>query len=157
VKTSLVLLLTIAALGLGAGTAHAQAGGPVPQPPPGPGLTAENPAVRNPGDTYDREMALARDEAVAKKRGERGAKPKGMRAVPAKPEDVAIGSEVRDTKGLVIGTIESLSPAAAVVVSASGKVEVPLEAFGKNSKGLVFGMTKEEFDKLVADANKPAG
>jgi hypothetical protein len=153
VKNSLELLLTAVALGFGAGTAHAQVA-PTTSPPPGVGV-AESSGVRNSADSYDRETDRVRDEAVEKKRNERDAT-KGMRAVPARPEDVAIGSEVRDSKGAVIGSVESVSMSAAVVVSAGGKVEVPFEAFGKNNKGLLFNMTKEEFDKVVADASKPA-
>jgi hypothetical protein len=140
---------------LATGTAHAQATAPAGAAPSGPGLGAENPAVRNGGDTFDRENATARDAAIASARN-RDAAPRTARAVPAKPADVTVGSEVRDRKGEVIGTIDSVSMAAAVVASPGGKVEVPLEAFGKNNKGLLVGMTKAEFDAAVAAAVKPA-
>jgi hypothetical protein len=79
-----------------------------------------------------------------------------VRAVPAKPGDVTAGSDVRDSKGVVLGKVESASMSAAVVATEAGKVEVPLEAFGKNSKGLLLALTKADFDKMVAGANKPA-
>jgi hypothetical protein len=45
-----------------------------------------------------------------------------------------------------------------VIVTAAGKVKVPLNAFGKNRAGLLIGMTKRDFEALVAKANAmPAG
>ena len=154
-KWMLKLAAAGAAAFLATGTACAQTTAPAGAAPSGPGLGAENPAVRNGGDTFDRDNAAARDAAVASARS-RDAAPKTARAVPAKPSDVTAGSEVRDKAGVVIGTIDSVSMAAAVVATPGGKVEVPLEAFGKNNKGLLVGMTKAEFDAAVAAAVKPA-
>lgn len=81
---------------------------------------------------------------------------RGNRAVPATPDDVTVGSEIRDAKGLVLGKVDSVSLSAAVVAAEGGKVEVPLESFGKNNKGLLLSLTKTEFDAIVAGANKPA-
>jgi len=151
-------MLKLAAIGaaavLATGTACAQTA-PAGAAPAGPGLTAENPAVRNGGDTMDRDANAARDAAIANAR-DRDNAPKTARAVPAKPADVTVGSEVRDSKGVVIGTIESVSMASAVVAATGGKVEVPLEAFGKNNKGLLLATTKADFDAAVAAAVKPA-
>jgi hypothetical protein len=81
---------------------------------------------------------------------------KGNRAVPASPDDVTVGSDIRDSKGVVLGKVDSVSMAAAVVAADAGKVEVPLESFGKNNKGLLLSLTKAEFDAMVASANKAA-
>lgn len=143
-----------AALVLGAGAAHAQT------PPPGAGGPAigamDNPASKISGDTNDRDAMRARDEELDRMRANRGEKTKTIRSTPAKPEDVTVGAEVRDKKGLRVGSIESVSMGAAVLKADGGAVEVPLEAFGKDSQGLLIGMTKAEFDKAVADALKPA-
>ncbi|MDF7777475.1 hypothetical protein P1X14_19615 [Sphingomonas sp. AOB5] len=141
----LKLLAMAAALTLGAGVAHAQ----------GPGnpvlVGSENsPDLRGPDDRA-KNLDNARDAAITRPR------PTSSRARPAKPEDVVAGAEVRDSKGVVIGTVESVSMAAAVVASPGGKVEVPLEAFGINNKGLLVGMTKAAFDAVVAQAGKPPG
>lgn len=153
--TRMLKLVAVAgAAMLATGTAWAQAA-PAGAAPAGPGLGAENPAVRNGGDTMDRDNAAARDAAIAHAR-DRDNAPHSARAVPAKPADVTVGAEVRDSKGVVIGTIDSVSMASAVVAATGGKVEVPLEAFGKNSKGLMVGMTKAQFDAAVAAAVKPA-
>jgi hypothetical protein len=152
-------MLKLAAAGavafVATGTAYAQTAAPAGAAPSGPGLGAENPAVRNGGDTFDRDNAAARDAAVTSARN-RDSAPKTARAVPAKPSDVTVGSEVRDKTGVVIGTIDSVSMAAAVIAAPGGKVEVPLEAFGKNNKGLLVGTTKAEFVAAVAAAVKPA-
>ena len=155
-KLFLKLAVLAASLTLGAGLAQAQAPSAPPSGPPNAGLSVENPQVRNGGDTYDRDMMRARDEAVARERANGRSNSSGG-GVPAKPEDIVVGAEVRDPKGVLIGTIESVSMAAAVVVTPGGKVEVPLEAFGKNRKGLLLPMSKADFDKAVAEANKPAG
>jgi len=135
-----------ACLVFGAGVAQAQQG------PGNPVLVGSvgAPELKGPDDT-----ASNIDKAVRESREEAG-KAKPSRAVPAKPSDVTVGSEVRDSKGVVLGKIESASMSAAVVVAEAGKVEVPLEAFGKNNKGLLLALTKADFDKMVAGANKPA-
>jgi uncharacterized protein YbaR (Trm112 family) len=42
----------------------------------------------------------------------------------------------------------------AVLKADGGAVEVPLDAFGKDSKGLLIGMPKADFDRLVAQATQ---
>jgi hypothetical protein len=148
-------LLVCAALILGAGAAHAQSQG---APSSGPGSSImDNPGAKLSGDTADRDAARARDEELAKLRGSRGEKAKTIRQVPAKPEDVVAGAQVRDKKGLRVGAIESVSMGSAVLKADGGAVEVPLDAFGKDPTGLLISLTKAEFDKLVAEANKPTG
>src|ERR1044072_3555000 len=136
-------MLKLAATGAAALLATGTAWGQAAPASPAPAAPSGDPALRN-GDSYDREVGIARDDAVAAAH-RRETAPKTARAVPALPEDVTVGSEVRDKKGMVIGTIVSVSMAAAVVSSTGGKVEVPLEAFGKNKQGLLVGMTKAEF------------
>lgn len=147
-------MLKLAATGAAALLATGTAWGQAAPASPAPAAPSGDPALRN-GDSFDREAANARDNAIAATR-HRDEAAKSARAVPAQPEDVTVGSEVHDKKGVVIGTVVSVSMAAAVVSSTGGKVEVPLNAFGKNNKGLLVGMTKAEFDAAVAAAVKPA-
>jgi len=154
VRTILKLFVAAAAMSLGAGAAHAQAGGAPANPAPASaGLMGENSAVRNGGDTMDRDAAAARDEAMAKARARDSGK-KAPRTVPATAQDVTVGSDVRDAKGVHVGVIASVSLGSAALKADGGTVEVPLEAFGKDSKGLLIGMSKADFDRLVADAVK---
>ena len=94
-----------------------------------------------------------RDRAMAETKAPKAVR--GSRAVPATPEDVTVGSDIRDAKGVVLGKVDSVSMSAAVVTAEGGKVEVPLDSFGKNNKGLLLSLTKAEFDAAVAAANKP--
>jgi hypothetical protein len=151
-KTIFKLIFGMTALGGASGTAYAQAAPPAA--PPNAGQMNQNPEVRNGGDTFDRDVQRARDEAIQRDRrgGRSGSNP---RTVPAEPEDVIAGAEVRDPKGVVVGTVESVDMATAVIATPLGKVEVPLEAFGKSAKGLLIPMSKAEFDKAVAEANAP--
>lgn len=150
---SIKLLAASAAFVLAIGSAQAQ---DAPAGPAGPGALTENATVRNPGDTSSADADRARDEAIAKQRGKSGTV-KVMRSGPADASDIKVGLEVHDTKGAVVGKIEEVTLSVAVLHADGGKVEVPLDAFGKNAKGLVIGMTKAEFDALVTQANKPAG
>ena len=147
-KTVLKTIIGLSAFAISVGAAHAQVA-----PDSGGGLT-QNSQVRNGGDTADRDAQRARDEAVSNDRHD-GKNKSNARTVPAQPDDVVVGADVRDPKGLVVGRVESVSMSAAVVVTEVGKVEVPLEAFGKNAKGLMIGMSKSDFDKIVAEATKP--
>lgn len=82
----------------------------------------------------------------------------GGRAVPAVAADIVALAAVSDSAGQPVGTIESVDADGAVVATAAGRVKVPLNAFGKNKKGLLIGMSKRDFEAVVAKANAtPAG
>lgn len=72
--------------------------------------------------------------------------------VPAKAADIIVGAAVEDSRGKPVGTINSVTAEGAVVATAAGKVMVPIDAFGKNRKGLLLGITKAQFDAAVAGA-----
>lgn len=150
-KAMLKLAAIACAAMLATGTAHAQGGAGAPA---GPGYTAENTTVKNGGDTSYREAERARDDAVRAQRT-RDRTPSSARSVAAQPDDVVAGAEVRDKKGEVLGQVDSVSVGSAVLVTAAGKVELPLDVFGKNNKGLLLDTTKADFEKAVAEANKP--
>jgi hypothetical protein len=78
---------------------------------------------------------------------------RGGRAVPAKASDIVARAAVSDSSGQPLGTIESVDGDGAVVVTAAGKVKIPLNAFGKNRNGLLVGLSKNDFEALVAKAN----
>lgn len=151
-KSLLKLAAMACAAMLATGTAYAQA--PGSGAPPSAGYTAQNPTVANAGDETERDAERARREAVDAARIRDRAGPRTPRSVPAKPEQVIAGAEVRDPKGVVVGKIDAVSVGSAVIATELGKVEVPLEAFGMNNKGLLIPMSKADFDKAVAEANK---
>ena len=77
---------------------------------------------------------------------------RNARGTAAAAGDIVTGSEVRDSRGKIVGMVEAVESDGAVVAAAAGRVKVPLEAFGKNRKGLMLGITKAEFDAAVASA-----
>ena len=70
----------------------------------------------------------------------------GGAAKPATAADVKAGVSVYDSKGVVIGKIESVSGKNAVLSSGGTKASIPISSFAKNGKGLLIGMTKSEFE-----------
>jgi hypothetical protein len=87
--------------------------------------------------------------------GRRAGPTRSLRPVPAVPEDIIPGSDVRDSKGVVIGTIERVGMAFAVIASPGGKIEVEFDSIAKNNKGLLINMPKAKFDAIVG-GGKPA-
>lgn len=153
-----VKLLAVAGLMLIAcGTAHAQGQGQASGSTAVPGYGVMNPNTNNLGDTAAKDAERAREEALDKERHGGGPAKKASRSVAATAADVTVGAQVFDSKGVLVGTITGKTLTDAALQADAGTVEVPLEALGKNGKGLLIGMTKAEFDKLVAAAQKPAG
>ncbi len=75
---------------------------------------------------------------------------KSLDPVPAAPEDVTVGSQVRDSKGLVLGSVERVGDGFAVIATPAGRVEVEFASIAKNRKGLLINMRKSKFDAIVA-------
>jgi len=82
--------------------------------------------------------------------------------VPATVSDVVAGAPIRDVKGVSVGMVATLAanevadPDSVVVDTGQTKVGVPLNAFGKDDKGLMLGITAANFKQLVAQANTQA-
>ena len=148
------------------GSAYAQAGS-APHAPAGPA----------PGTVDSRDVVTAnreRDAAVNQLAGRgvritdrdrENSRSRRNSAVPATAADIQAGAQVRDIKGVPLGTIATLGPNEVVadpsqVVIDTGhvKIAVPLSGFGKDDKGLMLGITAEKFNQLVAQAkaNAPA-
>ena len=74
--------------------------------------------------------------------------------------DVKAGVSVYDTKGGLVGKIDSTSGADAVVDTGATRAKIPISSFAKNDKGLVMSMTKAELDAAAKQAapktDKPA-
>ncbi|RYD67269.1 MAG: hypothetical protein EOP58_03595 [Sphingomonadales bacterium] len=137
------LAALVAALTL-AGQAHAQAGNPGPAPAPSV-APPPPPEFRGPDERVT-DFNRMRDDVSRRTAGPT----RSLDPIPASPEDVTPGSDVRDSRGVVIGKIETASMGFAVVASPIGRVEVDLASFGKNNKGLMINMTKTKFEAIVA-------
>jgi len=83
--------------------------------------------------------------------------------VPATAADIKGGAQVRDVKGVPIGTVATLgsneivSDSDQVVIDTGhGKIGVPLTAFGKDDKGLLLSITAQRFNELMTQASAQA-
>jgi hypothetical protein len=78
----------------------------------------------------------------------------GATVTAATAADVKAGVPVFDSKGGVVGKIDSVTASGAVVNTGTAKASVPLASFGKNDKGVVISMTKAEIN-AAAKAGVP--
>jgi hypothetical protein len=108
-------------------------------------VTSTDPTMADQVDAMNRHLNGDRQSAASSARRER--------ARPATAADVVAGAAVMDSAGVQLGMIESVDAQGAVVVAATGRARIPLEAFGKNSHGLLLQTTKAQFDASVAQAN----
>lgn len=129
-----------------AGTAQAQTAPPPSAPSPQPAA----PEFRGPDERVTDFNRLSHDISKPVAGPTRSARP-----VPVTPEDVTPGREVRDSRGVVIGTIDRVGMAFAVIASSGGKIEVEFASLAKNNKGLLINMPKAKFDAIVAGSAKP--
>jgi len=133
-----------------AGAACAQS---APPPPSNPVPSTPVPTIEFKGpDERLADLNRLRDDVARNRAGPT----RSVHPVPVSPEDVVAGSEVRDSKGVVIGTVDRVGKGFAVIVSPGGKIEVEFESLAKNNKGLLINMRKAKFDAIVAGAAKPA-
>ncbi|AQR74913.1 hypothetical protein [Sphingomonas sp. LM7] len=130
-----------------AGVAHAQTGAP---PPPAQAPQPSAPEFRGPDDRVTDFNRLNNEVSKPVPGPTRSSRP-----VSVSPEDVTQGRDVRDSKGVVIGTIERVGMAFAVIASPAGKIEVEFASLAKNNKGLMINMTKAKFDAILAGNAKP--
>lgn len=120
----------------------ANAPGPTGQPGGEPGTTGTSSTAGGDWQTEAARKMDGRARDTARKDAAR----------PAKPADLTNGATIADSKGVEVGYIKAVDSDGVVVATQSGQVKVPADAFGKNSKGLLIGMSKADFDKLVAQA-----
>lgn len=148
-----LLLAGMAAVPASAQTAPppAQVYGPSPAPTPGAATVATTVSnnSRDEAASYNRLIGTVGANPLAKEQAERAAR---TAPVPAQPADIKAGSALRDIAGVPIGSIESADSSGAVVLYSGGKIKVPLQAFGKDDKGLLLGTTVAKFLALAAKA-----
>jgi hypothetical protein len=146
---------TVGALAL-ASAASAQQGGPPPVIPGangGPRVQDVAAANRQVADDYNT-LAGRGVEVVDKSR--EGSREKAALAAPAAAADLMVGASVRDVSGAPVATIERLEADGAVVRSEDRLAKLPLHAFGKDSAGLMLGITAAEFRAAIADTSVAA-
>jgi hypothetical protein len=81
------------------------------------------------------------------------AAPETVRAVTL--ADLTAGAIVYDKAGAEVGKVESATAEGAVIATGTVRARVPIASLGRNSKGLLVGMTKAELEAAAA-AQSPA-
>lgn len=158
-----IILISIAAGAAvaAAGSANAQ-GAPVEVPTGGPrpqDVAATNRQIDNDYNT----LAGRGVKVTNKDRAQSKSTQKRASAVPATAADIKAGAQVRDVKGVPVGTIAALAenevatdPDQAIIDTGQTRIGVPLSAFGKDDKGLMLSITAEKFNQLVAQVHARA-
>jgi hypothetical protein len=154
----LTALPTLAALALAGGVAFAQAnpvpaGIPTGSPYPPGGTTDSNgntPSIADQIDQMNRHINGERQNG-------RNSSAHVDRSRAATAAEIIAGATVSDSAGVQLGSIESVDPSGAIIISASGRARIPTEAFGHNAHGLLLQTTKAQFDASVAQANSTPG
>ena len=72
----------------------------------------------------------------------------------AAPSDFRTGIEVRDARGGMVGTVESVDGEGAIVFTGNLRAKLPFQSFGKNNLGLVISLSKAELE-AAASAQRP--
>lgn len=150
-----VILGTVGTLAL-ASAASAQQGGPPPViPGASGGPRSQDVAAANRQVDSDYNTLAGRGvEVVDKSRAD--SRQKAALAAPAAAADLTVGASVRDVSGAPVATIERLEADGAVVRSEDRLAKLPLHAFGKDSAGLMLGITAAEFRAAIADTSVAA-
>ncbi len=125
--------------------AHAQGTPPPAASPPGGMGGGGAPEFRGPDERL-LDLNRMNDDVNRRSPG----KTSSSRPVPARPEDVIQGSEVRDSKGVVIASVEKVGNGFAVLSSPGGKIEVEFASLAVNNKGLLINMPKAKFDAILS-------
>jgi hypothetical protein len=110
---------------------------------PAPAVPLGVPEQRSPDDRYE-EMDRLRDRVAVREGAVRSKSP-----VPASPKDIKEGSDIRDSKGEMLGKVERVGEGFAVVSCDAGRVEVDFKSFAKNYQGLMINMRKAKFEAIV--------
>lgn len=128
-----------------AGTAQAQRSPGAPPAAPGP---SSLPPPYRPPEMFSPDERVTEFDKLNEE--VKAGPTKSSRPVPISPEDVTPGREVRDSKGVVLGSIERVGKDFAVIVSPLGKIEVEFASLAKNKNGLLINMRKSKFDAIVS-------
>jgi len=154
-RTNILLWLTGGIALSASATAYAQASGPPPAPTAGSVDAREVMAGNRERDAAFNHVAGEGVKVTDQSRDH--PKPKRVSAVPATAADIKPGAQVRDVKGVPVGSIATLAtnevaadPNQPVIDTGATKIGVPLNAFGKDDKGLLLSITAEKFNQLVA-------
>ena len=122
-------------------------------PAPGSGnASASANSNREENSSYNRVIGSGVKNTVVSDGAKKGKVIVKDTAVAATAADIKAGSQLRDVDGKPLGSIESIDGDSAVVAAFERKVRVPLIAFGKDTRGLLLGITAAKFQELASKA-----
>ena len=146
-----------------ASAASAQMAGPPPGAATAGGPRSQDVAATNRQTDNDYNTLAGRGVKVTNQDRVNVKAPKRASVGPATAADIKAGAQVRDVKGVPVGTIATLAanevaadPNQAIIDTGQTKIGVPLSAFGKDDKGLLLSITAEKFNQLVAQVHAKA-
>jgi hypothetical protein len=134
-------VLVLAALAFGGAAQAQQAPAPAPAP--------SGPSSMGSLDGNAAERFMDRQSDYRRLDGDVSGSGRSSRAVPVSAKDVVQGLEVRDSKGLVVGTVAGVNAGVATVAGPLGKVEVDVASIAKNRKGLLINLPKAKIDAMM--------
>jgi hypothetical protein len=152
------------ALAMASAASAQMSGGPPAGVSTGGGVRSQDVAAANRQLDNDYNTLAGRGVKVTNKdRADSKAVQKHGSVGQATAADIKAGAQVRDIKGVPVGTIATLAsnevvadPTQAVIDTGGTKIAVPLSAFGKDDKGLLLSITAEKFNQLVAQVHAKA-
>lgn len=98
--------------------------------------------------------AFAATPALAQQAAPAG--PAASPAAAAAPAGVVAGATVRDQAGNVVGTIDSVDSAGAVLNTGKVKAKLALASFAATPKGPIIALTKDQVEAQVSQASSQA-
>jgi hypothetical protein len=122
-------------------------------PAPGTGnATASANSNREENSSYNRVIGSGVKNTAVNDAAKKGKVIVKDTPVAATVADIKAGSELRDVEGKPLGSVDSVDGDSAVVLAGNRKVRVPLIAFGKDTRGLLLGITVAKFQELASNA-----
>lgn len=137
-----IALAAIVTVTVFSGTASAQVPGTINS------SALDMPAGTQENSNLDRERDFRslRDDVFKRRPGPTNS----LSPIPASPEDVTPGSDVRDKRGLLVGTVERIGKDYAVLSGPAGKVEIDFASFAKNKSGLLINLRKAQIEAMMS-------
>jgi len=117
-----------------------------------PGQTATTPgqSQTSPGEASD--MTPAQTGTTPSGQPVPSGQPQNNQVTAATAADVKAGTAVFDQTGGPVGKIVSATAKEAVIDTGTVRAAIPLSSFGKNDKGLVISMSKDDIDAAAKKA-----
>ena len=117
---------------------------------PGQAATTPGQSQTSPGEASD--MTPAQTSTTPSGQPVPSDQAQANQVTAATAADVKAGIAVFDQKGGSVGKIVSATAKEAVIDTGTVKAAIPLSSFGKNDKGLVISMTKDDIDAAAKKA-----